>query len=140
MTENKMNPTAFIDALKEVAKQYEVSSGKIGDMIASSFVKVYSKLKEECTLFVNVDVDNGKIEAYEELKVIDNAPDGEYDDFFEITLDDAKEFGDYKIGDICKKPYDLFSQKNFSTSQIRQVMQIFRQKLNEVNNSKIYDA
>ena len=140
MSEIKIDPTQFLEALKDVAKQYEVSSGKIGDMIASSFVKVYSKLKEECTLFVNVDVDSGKIEAYEELKVIDNVPDGEYDDFFEITIDEAKQYGNYQIGDICKKPYDLFSSKNFSTSQIRQVMQIFKQKLNEINNSKIYDA
>lgn len=140
MSNSKINPNDFINALKDVAKQYEVSSGKIGDMIANSFVKVYTKSKEECTLFVNVDVDNGTIDAYEELKVIDNLPDGEYDDFFEITIDEAKQYGDYKIGDICKKPYDLFSPKNFGTTQIRQIMQIFRQKLNEVNNSKIYDA
>lgn len=140
MSNEQINAKQFIDALKEVATQYEVSSGKIADIIANSFVKVYNKSKEECTLFVNVDVDQGKIKAYEELKVIDNLPDGEYDDFFEITLNDAKQFGDYKIGDICKKPFDIFSPKNFGPMQIRQIMQIFKQKLNEVNNSKIYDV
>ncbi len=103
-------------------------------------IKVYKKSKEECTLFCNVDVDNGTIEAYEELKVIDNMKDGEYDDFFEITVDDAKQFGDYKVGDVCKRPFDVLSSKNFDLKDMRQIMQIVKQKLNEVNNFKIYDA
>ncbi len=140
MNNTKINAAQFIEAIKDVAKQYEISSGKIGDIIANSIIKVYKKSKEECTLFVNVDVDNGIIDAYEELKVIDNLPDGEYDDFFEITVDDAKAFGDYKVGDICKRPFDVLSPKNFDVKDMRQIMQIFKQKLNEVNNFKIYDA
>ncbi len=140
MNNTKINAAQFIEAIKEVAKQYEVSSGKIGDIIANSIIKVYKKSKEECTLFCNVDVDNGTIEAYEELKVIDNMKDGEYDDFFEITVDDAKQFGDYKVGDVCKRPFDVLSSKNFDVKDMRQIMQIVKQKLNEVNNFKIYDA
>ncbi len=140
MANTKINPAAFIEALKAVAKEYEISSGKIGDIIANSIIKVYKKSKEECTLFVNVDVDNGIIDAYEELKVIDNLQDGEYDDFFEITIDDAKKFGNYAIGDVCKRPFDVLSPKNFDDKDIRQIIQIFKQKLNELNNSKIFDA
>ncbi len=140
MNNTKINAAQFIDAIKEVAKQYEVSSGKIGDIIANSIIKVYKKSKEECTLFCTVDVDSGIIDAYEELKVVENLPDGEYDDFFEITLDEAKQYGDYKVGDICKKPFDVLSPKNFDVKDMRQIMQIFKQKLNEVNNFKIYDA
>lgn len=136
---NQIDISKFIQEIKEIAKSYEISTGKVGDMIADSFVKVYTKGKEECELNVEVDTELGTIKASERLKVVENLKDGDYDDWFEITLDDANKFGVFKVGDFCDKPFNIFDFKNFGVTQIRQIMQIFKQKLNEVNNLKVYD-
>ncbi len=130
-----MNP--IIEQLKAIASQYEVSQDKIAEILVDIIIRAYNKQIPDQVIDCNINMENGKIKAHQHLKVIsDDIQEGDYDDFVEIPLKEAKEFGNYNIGDECLKPFDIFNF--FKKHEILTIMQVFKQKLLEINNQKVY--
>lgn len=129
----------LVDSIKDISEIYSVSQERIAEILEEAIQKTFNKQLPDCILNVKVDLESKSITLNRVYKVIEDAKDGEYDDFNEITLTEASKYGSYNIGDECLIPYDLNDKKNFSQQQINQTSQIFRQKLNEINNIKIFD-
>ncbi len=130
-----MNP--IIQELKNLASTYDVSQDKIAEILVEIIVRAYNKQIPDQVIDCKVNMENGKLEAHQHLKVIsDDIKEGDYDDFVEIPLAEAKQYGKYNVGDECLKPFDIFSF--FQKHEILTIMQVFRQKLLEINNQKVY--
>lgn len=127
----------IVEYIKVLANQNEVSQAKIADLLAETIIKIYNKQKPDQKIEVSIDVEKGQINAKLLFNVIADLPDGEYDDFVEIPLSEAKKSGDYKVGDICEVPFDVLSF--FTKNEIILIMQIFKQRINEINNIRVYD-
>ena len=130
----------LIEYIKDVASSYQVSQAKVGELLSESIIKVLSKYFIERVFYVDVNLENGQISTKVKYVVVDNLPDDQYDDFNEITLDESKKYGDFKIGDQCLVDFDIFNENNLPKQQINQILQLFKQKLNEINNIKVYTS
>lgn len=133
-----MKPELLIKLICEIAKTHEVSQEKIKEMIIDSIIKTFNKQLPDCILNIELNLETGSMISEKVLVVVDDAPEGAYDDFVEITLSDSKKYGNYNIGDKCNINFDINDPKNFTKTQVLQTMQIFKQKLNEINNIKIF--
>ncbi|MGL4951286.1 MAG: transcription termination factor NusA [Mycoplasma sp.] len=124
------------ELVKLLAEQHDVSQAKIAEMLVDTITRIYNKQKPDEQIEVNIDLDKNEIVSKKILTVIEDLPDGEYDDFIEIPLREAKEFGNFKPGDICEVPFNIF--EFFKNNEVIMIMQIFKQRLNEINNEKVY--
>ncbi len=130
-----MNP--IIEQIRALADQYGVSQDKIAEILVDIITRAYNKQIPDQVIDCNINLETGKADAHIHLKVIgDDVKDGDYDDFAEIPLAEANKYGKYNIGDECLKPFDIFSF--FKKHEIITIMQVFKQKLLEINNQKVY--
>lgn len=132
-----MNP--IIEQIKAIATKYEVSQDRIAEILVEIIVKAYNKQIPDQVIDCQIDFEQGKVKTNKHLKVIsDDAKEGEYDDFIEIPLSQANaNGGNYAIGDEYLEPIDIFAF--FQSQEILTMMQVFRQKLLEINNQKVYE-
>ncbi len=130
---------ALLELIAQVASSYEVSQKKVAEIFAETVDRVLLKFLPDRVFETNVDLDNGNVSCHAKYIVVDNLADGDYDDFNEIPLNESKKYGDFKIGDVCWIDFDILDEKNLPKQQISQILQIFKQKLNEINNVKVYD-
>lgn len=127
---------AIVESIKVIAQQYEVSQARIAEILADIITRAYNKQIPDQNITITIDVDSGTIKSVKNLTVIDdNVQD--YDDLIEIPMSEAKQYGQYNIGDTCQVPFDIFSF--FKKNEIATIMQVFKQKLIEINNVKVYD-
>ncbi len=133
------NKKTLLEYITQVASSYEVSQKKVAEIFAETVDRVLTKFLPDRVFETQVDLDTGNVLCRAKYIVVDNLPDGEYDDFNEIPLNESKKYGDFKIGDVCWIDFDILDEKNLPKQQITQILQIFKQKLNEINNVKIYD-
>lgn len=127
----------IVEQIKLLAAQYNVSQDKIAELLSEIIIRAYNKQIPDQIIDVKIDVESGKINSFKKLTVIENKSEGEYDDFIEIPLDEAKKYGSYNIGDTCEVPFEIFSF--FKKNEIFTIMQVFKQKLIEINNVRVYE-
>lgn len=132
-----MQDKIMLQSIQAIAEQYDVSQAKIADLLMDTIVRTYNKQRPDQKINVNIDVDKGFINADIEYTVIDNVPEGEYDDFIELPLNEAQKYGTFKIGDICHVPLNIFNY--FKKQEIMTILQVFKQRLNEINNIKTFE-
>lgn len=123
--------------IEQLAKQYGVSQARIGDTLADIITKIYNKQKPDQLIKVTFDLSKGGINSQLQFTVIDDCKDDEYDDFIEIPLSEAKKHGNFNVGDTCEVEFDILGY--FQKNEISTIMQMFRQKLNEINNIRVYN-
>lgn len=126
----------IVGNIEELAKQYGVSQAKIGETLADIITKIYNKQKPDQIIKVNFDLAKGGINSQLQFNVIEDCKDDEYDDFTEIPLTEAKKHGNFKVGDLCEVEFDILGY--FQKNEISTIMQMFKQKLNEINNMRVY--
>ncbi|MGL4952100.1 MAG: transcription termination factor NusA [Mycoplasma sp.] len=128
--------TNVIELVRLLAEEHDVSQARIAEMLTDTITKIYNKNMPDEQIEVIIDFDKKEVFAKKILTVIEDLPEGEYDDFVEIPLREAKEHGEYKVGDTCEINFDIF--KFFKKNEVGMIMQIFKQRLNEINNEKIF--
>ncbi len=137
MAKKQNSNLELLNLIQTVASGYQVSQAKVGDLFSDSVLKVLNKFLPDRVFQIEVNLETGEIISKAKYVVVDNLPDGDYDDFNEIPLDASKQYGDYKVGDQCLIDFNL--NKELTKQQITNILHIFKQKLGEINNAKVYD-
>ena len=124
--------------IEEIVKDKNLTNEEVASILKYVLTKVYTKIHTDAILDVIVDFENKVFVMKKQLKVVD-------DDFFdtdgnddcEIALSDAKKLkSDVKVNDIIEESINL---KDFDNSMVRSVQQLFKQKVSETINEKIYN-
>lgn len=125
----------IIEHIKLLAQQYNVSQDKIAELLSEIITRAYNKQIPDQAINVRIDMESGKIVSEKVFKVIEDTDD--YDDFIEIPKSEANQYGSFSVGDECKVPFDILSF--FKKNEILTIMQVFKQKLIEINNARVYE-
>lgn len=124
--------------IEEIVKDKNLTNEEVANILANVLVKVYTKVYTNAILDVKVDFDNKVFVMKKQLKVVDDKyyeDDG--DDDCEIDLTHARKINpNAKIDDLIEQSIDL---KSFDNTMVRSVQQLFKQKVSETVNEKIYN-
>ncbi|MBO6022489.1 hypothetical protein J6P51_00475 [bacterium] len=124
--------------IEEIVKDKNLTNEEVANILKNVLTKVYTKVYTNAVLDVKVDFDNKVFVMKKQLKVVDdNYYDNDGDDDCEIDLTQARKINpDAKIDDLIEQPIDL---KSFDNTMVRSVQQLFKQKVSEMVNEKIYN-
>ena len=124
--------------IEEIVKDKNLTNEEVANILTDVLVKVYTKIYTNAMLDVKVDFDNKVFVMKKQLKVVDDKyyeDDG--DDDCEIDLTHARKINpNAKIDDLIEQSIDL---KSFDNTMVRSVQQLFKQKVSETVNEKIYN-
>ncbi|MCC7429534.1 transcription termination factor NusA [bacterium] len=122
----------ILEAVNYVAKQKNIGRDKISEMIKEIFVMMIKKrYKFPDTFDVIVNIDKGEVEIFQEMDVVEEVMDPDY----EISLETArKEDPDYAIGDTYVKFIDPeeFGRRSISTAK-----QTLKQRIRDIEKENI---
>lgn len=139
MNESAKNvESQLIEYINLTAQEYDITKDDVAKMLSESIVNSFNKFLPDCVLKISFDLESGTISSLREFTVVEDAEEGKFDDFNEITLSEANKNGEYKIGDIYTTKFDINDPTNFGDSQIRNIIQNFKQKLKQTDNSKLF--
>ena len=127
--------------INDTAKEKDIDPNTVAEFLAFSIKKAYAKKNYEDNLEVFIDPKTGALNAYLLFEVVDDefAKSNDFDDILQIAESDpAVKAEGLKVGDFYKKPFNIV--KEFSHSQVQQILQSFKQKIVEVTNQKVFNA
>ncbi|MBO7043763.1 hypothetical protein J6W34_04415 [bacterium] len=124
--------------IEEIVKDKNLTNEEVANILKNVLTKVYTKVYTNAVLDVKVDFENKVFVMKKQLKVVDdNYYDNDGDDDCEIDLTQARKINpDAKIDDLIEQPINL---KSFDNTMVRSVQQLFKQKVSEMVNEKIYN-
>ncbi|MBR2857999.1 hypothetical protein IKE96_02255 [bacterium] len=103
-----------------------------------SIIKTYNRCTYEDNLRVRIDLNNGEIDIKKFYIVVDD-DFIDFDENIHIKLSDelvAK--NNLKLNDELEMDFDI--TKEFNQAQVSQIMQMFKQKITEISNQKVYQS
>lgn len=125
----------ILEEIENIAKEKQIEPQVIYQALKEGLLKAYERQTHKIldNIKVEIDQDQGKINMFQSLTVVDKVEDSD----LEIALSQVETKNpDLTIGDIYDKeiPTD-----NFSRLAIFQAIQIFKQSIREAEKNSIYD-
>lgn len=128
----------LIEEIKNVSKSKGVDQDIIKNFLIDSIIKTYNRCTYEDNLRVRIDLNNGEIDIKKFYIVVDD-DFIDFDENIHIKLSDelvAK--NNLKLNDELEMDFDI--TKEFNQAQVSQIMQMFKQKITEISNQKVYQS
>jgi hypothetical protein len=94
----------LIHSIKEIAKEKKLSDEFVVAAVKDAIIKEYTREYVDSNVDVEFDLANNNFAVYRIYKVVSDDLGEEFDDYLEITLEDAKVFNpNVAVGETIKK-------------------------------------
>lgn len=128
----------LLNEIKSIAREKNIDVEKIKDFLIEAIKRTYNKVTYEENLRVEIDLENGQLITNTIYEVLDDNNE-DFDENLHIKASDEKcKELNLKIGDTYEEHFDI--SKEFNQHQVQQIMQIFKQKITEISNQRVYDS
>lgn len=137
--ENMANQNEAIFAyIDDITSTHNLTHEDVANILVYALTKAYNKIYTDKNIDINVDFKNKTFQIKEKLEVVDDKYYEENgNDDCEIPLSEAKKFdSNAEVGDNIIKN---INPKSFEPTMIRNVLQLFKQRVSETINEKIYN-
>ena len=124
----------FIGALLQLNAEKNIPREQLVATLADAIQSAYRRTAPgNENVYVDVDPDSGKFNAYRAMVVVDEIED----ETMEFTVDDAKKYKtDAKVGDLIK--IDDLDPSSFGRIHAQMATQLVRQRLREVEREQVF--
>lgn len=128
----------LLNEIKSIAREKNIDAEKIKDFLIEAIKRTYNKVTYEENLRVDIDLANGQLITNVIYEVVEDNNE-EFDETLHIKLSDerCKELN-LNVGDTYEEHFDI--SKEFNQHQVQQIMQIFKQKITEISNQRVYES
>ncbi|MDR2821833.1 MAG: hypothetical protein LBV53_02650, partial [Mycoplasmataceae bacterium] len=126
----------LIHSIKEIAKEKKLSDDFVVAAVKDAIIKEYTREYVDANVDVEFDLANNNFAVYRVYTIVSDGLGEDFDDYLEITLDDAKLFNpNAQVGGTIKKEVLL---EKLDKKLIQNIWNSFKHNLNSEANKSIY--
>lgn len=128
----------LIEEIKNIAKSKAIDQEIVKNFLIDAIIKTYNRCTYEDNLRVQINLNNAEISIKKYYIVVED-DFVDYDENIHIPIsDELVKNANLKLGDELEIDFDI--TKEFNQSQVSQIMQMFKQKITEISNKKVYES